>query len=192
MLTHNIIKINYINLGYLPNYPYHLTSTEEMCNAFLSEDSFSYFNDTYNISAEATIEVQRAYTELVDTITFYIHKLKYANELPPDWIYSYMLGTVVCNNSSNYNIHDILVLLDCDNIDDEFNNKAEQACLQTSTQWIKKLRISKDYTITEADLAKYHLPEKFRNKTISLRPPTPFGEPHVIKSLRLAQTDIIK
>ena len=33
---HNNIKIKYVNLGYLPNWPYHLISDEEMFDAFMS------------------------------------------------------------------------------------------------------------------------------------------------------------
>ena len=40
-LLHDIIKIKYTRLGYLPNYPYHLISDEEMFNAFIDLDSES-------------------------------------------------------------------------------------------------------------------------------------------------------
>ena len=43
--VHTLIKIKYINEGYLMNYPYRLISDEEMFNAFTKEEG--YFNYTY-------------------------------------------------------------------------------------------------------------------------------------------------
>ena len=46
----------------------------------------------------------------------------------PDWIYTYMLGEVVCNQSDYLDIQDTLALLDCSNIDNEFTKEACVAC----------------------------------------------------------------
>ena len=35
---HDIIKIKYVREGWLPNWPYHLISDQEMCDAFLKQD----------------------------------------------------------------------------------------------------------------------------------------------------------
>ena len=79
MLLHDIIKIHLIGAGYLPNYPYHMISTKEMCDAFICEgDAPSFFFDTYNPYFNTTDEVKAAYLDLVDTIIYYVYKLKYA------------------------------------------------------------------------------------------------------------------
>lgn len=37
-LVHDLIKIKYVREGYLPNYPYHLISDSEMCDAFINNE----------------------------------------------------------------------------------------------------------------------------------------------------------
>lgn len=162
-LMHDIIKIKYSREGYLPNWPYHLISDSEMCDAFLNTNSYSYFYDTYpNVDSS----LQNVYDSLVAAIQYHINALKLSTDesyAMPDWVYSYMLGAVIGPNSSQQDIHDLLVLLDTDNIDDIFTPVASLACYDVSKLWVNK--ISSD--------ARLH------------RPPTCFGEPHVIKSLRL-------
>ena len=41
MFIHDLIKIKYIREGYLPNYPYHMISDEEVFNAFINPDYIS-------------------------------------------------------------------------------------------------------------------------------------------------------
>lgn len=190
-LTHDIIKIKYTRLGYLPNYPYHLISDEEMFNAFINlsgDDSTSgsgdiseeekFFNDNYpNPFAEEDIEFIGAGGEkislrseyfrlkkyIIDTINQYLANQGTANAenyTIPDWIYTYMLGEVIYNNSEYLDIHDLLVLLDSDNIDNELTPQICMQCYDKSTKYISTL-------------------------TTGIRPPTVFGEPHVIKQLRL-------
>ena len=50
MLVHDLIKIKLVRAGYLPNYPYHLISDKEMCEAFISANSVDTSNLTYNKS----------------------------------------------------------------------------------------------------------------------------------------------
>lgn len=166
-LVHDLIKIKYVREGYLPNWPYHLISDQEMCEAFLtkSEGQYSgYFIDNYPSINDNLLEV---YQNLVDTIYSYMIRCHKASGEPyifPDWVYSYMLGTTISINSSVEDIHDLLVLLNADNLNDIFDSTSAQACYDVSKLWVNKLNsYGKDY-----------------------RPPTCFGEPHVIKSLRVS------
>lgn len=179
-LIHDIIKIKYSQLGYLPNYPYHLISDREMFDAFINlteepttDDKF--FNDWYpnpfiedNVDLSTTdIEMTGtvAYNKLVDyivsSILGYLDDI--ANGIPsklPDWIYSYMLGEVVYKNSDYMDIEDVLTLLDCNNLDNDFTVQACVACYKKSSDYISTL-------------------------SAGSRPASMFAEPHVIKQLRL-------
>lgn len=195
MLIHDILKIKYVKLGYIrKNYPYHLISDEEMFNAFIdlgNEDFNSkttiidpktrFFDDYYpnpfgpddvyikkdNTGRETTIVLSDEYDKLkaciISTINDY---LKYcttteaADHQIPDWIYTYMLGEVVYQKSEYLDIQDTLALLGCSNLDNIFTKDACIACYKTSMQCISM-------SVTD------------------VRPFTVFGEPHVIKQLRL-------
>lgn len=85
----------------------------------------------------------------------------FATELIPDWIYSYMLGIVVGPNSNIKDRHDLLVLLGTDNIDDEIDAVSVVKCYNTSKAWLNSISSGRKDC------------------------PTIFGEPHVIKALRL-------
>jgi hypothetical protein len=187
-LTHDIIKIKYSKLGYLPSYPYHLISDEEMFNAFINltneeSDADRFFEDNYpnpfaeqdliykklNPQGEVISEVSLSgeYTKLKDYIIKVINTyLQYQGTesadlyVIPDWIYTYMLGEVVYNNSEYLDIYDTLALLGDNSINNKFTNKSCALCYATSLKYISTL-------------------------TSGLRPPTVFGEPHVIKQLRL-------
>lgn len=161
-LIHDTIKIKYVEEGYLPDYPYHLVSDEEMCQAFILNDS-NYFDDYYPLIAE---DCKEEYKTLKEAILYHIDTfLKSIDDdrVLPDWVYSYMLGTVVSVNSDELDRHDLLVLLDCDNIEDTITAKAQRACYKESKEWLRRLT---------------------REEALH-RPPTLFGEPHVIKSLRV-------
>lgn len=187
-LIHDIIKIKYSKLGYLPGYPYHLISDEEMFNAFINltdeeSDADRFFEDNYpnpfaeqdlvykklNPQGEVISEVSLSgeYNKLKDYIVKVINTyLQYQGTesaslyVIPDWIYTYMLGEVVYNNSEYLDIYDTLALLGDNSIDNKFTNKSCALCYATSLKYISTL-------------------------TSGLRPPTVFGEPHVIKQLRL-------
>ena len=175
MLVHDIIKIQYNRAGYLSNWPPHLISDVEMVNAFMPEDysventaGVSYFQDNYPL---ITAELTDVYTQLVTGIQYHLTKLRNAYPDPyilPDWVYSYMLGAVISVNSDKLDIHDLLVLLGVDNIDDIFTAGAALGCYDISKIWLQKLNDSE----------------------LSHRPPTCFGEPHVIKSLRLSHITV--
>lgn len=197
MLIHDILKIKYVSLGFIKkNYPYHLISDEEMFNAFidLGNDDFNNkttvidpnvrFFDMYypnpfaeedyiykktNAMGEVIEEISLSgeYSKLKDYIIATINDyLKYygtseeSKHLVPDWIYTYMLGEVIYQQSEYIDIEDMLKLLDCSNLDNIFTQEACVACYKTSLNYISTL-------------------------TTGLRPPTVFGEPHVIKILRM-------
>jgi len=197
MLVHDIIKIKYVSLGYITkNYPYHMISDEEMFNAFIdlgNEDfnntttvidpSVRFFDSYYpnpfaeqdmyyekkNAAGEvvAKISLSGEYDKLVAYIKSCINDhLAYAGTAVaddhkiPDWIYTYMLGEVVYQQSEYLDIFDTLALLGCSNLDNEFTPYACFYCYVTSLGYLSTL-------------------------TRGSRPPTVFGEPHVIKQLRL-------
>lgn len=170
MAVHDLIKIKLTNAGYLMNYPYHMISDTEMCDAFLSGNT-GYFYDAYPCLDSS---LRTEYTNLVKAIKYHMHCLKTTKDdfyTLPDWVYSYMLGEVISVNSDTKDIHDLLVPLGVDNIDDEFTPEASVACSLTSKQWLKQTRV--------VDIV------EFEGEEIDSRPPTMFGEPHVIKSIRL-------
>ena len=237
MFIHDIIKIEYIRQGYLPDFPYHLTSDAEMFGAFLVDemkvskdkaekikegnatlwdspktyldlyklssfefivedddylvlrgrrDKLAEFNELVNlretcyVSAECYFsvnypllqdEMRDAYNDLVDAIYYHIqtHLDSVCDVIPvavPDWVYSYMNGAVIGVNSDSLDKHDFFSLMNLDNQAGEFTKEIFESCLDISTKWVKKLPPSKN----------------------TMRPPTMYGEPHVIKSLRIAGT----
>ena len=193
MLVHDILKIKYVKLGYLKkNYPYHLISDEEMFNAFIDlgtgfkssfiDDKVRFFNmyypnpfdeDDVYYKKDAkgniveTIKLSDEYGKLkqyiIDTINDYLEYYgtpEADDHQVPDWIYTYMLGEVVYQRSGYLDVQDTLALLKCSNLDNEFTKEACVACYATSLGYISTL-------------------------TTGSRPATMFGEPHVIKQLRL-------
>lgn len=201
-LINQIVKIRLSQAGYLPDYPYHLISNVEMVDAFFEtrvtadsngvyvdtgfENSNDFFHQTYSYPREWTASALEAYQKLCRAIQIIVGNWKYlqaaaissiivdeddvycelsADKLP-DWIYSYMLQRVVCPNSLSIDIHDLLVLLGIDNIKDEFTEEAAMRCYQISTEWLSKF------------------------PKIDQRPPSIFGEMHVIKSLRLVEQGV--
>lgn len=204
MLINDIIKIKYSNEGYLPNYPPHLISDEEMCNAFLYNE-YSYFYDTYKlVNNSLTYE----YEELINSIKFHICRFLSSYE-PwrkdlPDWVYSYMLGEVVNQSRDQRDRHYLLVGLLSDNIDDELDSKSQYQCYQMSKKYVNKLSKQDKFLNLDSELAQYdksaqdiinsELNDKYKitrdsNNVVNLRPPTMFGEPHVIKLIRLNEVN---
>ena len=202
MFIHDVIKIKFSRDGYLPNLPYHLISDEEMCNAFITlpesvdsyitEDYFGptiedtkttidwfhaymndehpmFFKDNYPLIDD---EIQTPYKTLVNRIFYEIQEFKKNvnddRELPA-WIYSYMLGICIGPMSDKLDIHDMIFAMGTDNIEDDYNIYCAEKCLEISTNWLKKIIVSQDEI---------------------KRPPTMFGEPHVLKSIRLDQESL--
>jgi hypothetical protein len=192
MLIHDIIKIKYVKLGYIKkNYPYHLISDEEMFNAFIdfgseinsnlinpkirffdiyypnpfAEEDYIYqkFNSKGEVVAEISLnsEYNRMRDYIISCIKSYLaNKDTNTEYVIPNWVYTYMMGEVVYQQSEYQDIEDTLKLLGCSNLDNEFNREACIQCYITSSNYISTL-------------------------TTGIRPPTIFGEPHVIKYLRM-------
>lgn len=172
IFIHNVIKIKYIDEGYLPDYPYHLISDEEMFEAFMKVDQENvlqdtcFFKDNY-VCLDSVLEED--YVTLADEIRYHIYEYLEDNTYKiPDWVYSYMLGECICDTSPVEDRHDYLVLLGLDNVDDEMNGEIQARTLEISRGWINKF------------------PSEYKEH----RPPTLFGEPHVIKALRLQKVEI--
>lgn len=200
---HDVIKIQYTRQGYLPDYPYHMISDEEMCDAFIrlpesdssyitsdffgsnssktktTVDWFTHFlNDTTDIMWFNTHypliddSIKQLYKELVNRIFYEIQEFKNNvndDRVLPDWVYSYMLGIVIGPESDKLDIHDFISSMGVDNIEDDYTLDACIECYKISKEWLKKTIVGKDET---------------------LRPPTIFGEPHVLKSIRLDQESL--
>lgn len=185
MITEDVIKAKLTSEGYLMEYPYHMISRSEMFDAFIDtswcklipdgttyventvehiseRDQSKYFDANYPLLSKSP-EIVSAYSNLVDCICYHILmcKLNQQDYIIPNWIYSYMLGSTISVTSSIQDIHDMLTLMGIDNLDDEFLAEAELKCYQISSRWVRKFNVA--------------------------RPPTIFGEPHVIKSLRLGE-----
>lgn len=185
MLIHDVLKIKYVELGYIKkNYPYHLISDEEMFNAFidLGNDDFNarttmidpevrFFDDNYPNPFVDIFEGDLDLTEVYNALKQYIKDsindyLRYCDTLEaashqiPPWVYTYMLGEVIYDNSEYLDKQDLLALLGCSNLDNEFTKTACAKCYSISLQYVSML-------------------------VAGTRPPTIFGEPHVIKNLRL-------
>lgn len=175
--THTLIKIKYINEGYLENHPYRMISDAEMFNAFTKENG--YFADTYPcVNADLTEQYEELKEFIFGAIKLY---QDYSADVPqrvrnafpegfllPDWIYSYMLGYTLSVQSSEQDIEYLYGLLNLENEEPVFDADLSEECYKVSVDWIKKL------------------PAKFID-----RPATVFGEPHVIKSLRLQTVDVL-
>lgn len=175
-LIHDIIKINMVREGYLlkststsqmSNYPYHLISDEEMCDAFLNDSGNSYFDYYYPCISES---LREPYEALKSQIQYHLNLLKQSDSAYslPNWVYSYMLKSTISVRSDPQDIHDMLVMMSLDNRDDIFTSAAAGRCYEISSGWVVKYPI--------------HIREH--------RPPTIFGEPHVIKSLRLNEAAV--
>ncbi len=178
MLIHDIIKIKYTEEGYLPNYPYHLITDDEMCDAFLSDNEICFFNDFYPLPDTA---LEEQYKNLKSAILYHIGLLKNLLKVEkteytlPNWIYSYMLGEVISDNSDIKDKHDLFVLLNLDNMEDKFTGQIAKSCYDLSELWLQRFdKITAEYN----------------GKEIDTRPPSMFGEPHLIKYLRLISNDL--
>lgn len=166
MIIHDLIKIKYSKEGYLPNYPYHLTSDREMIEAFRKEDGY------FDINYPCVVEDLREQYELLKEFIF-SHLQDYlegnTDEIYP-WVYGYMMGEVISVNSKSEDITMLYKYFNMnikENMDLAFNEEVATNCYNVSDTYIKKLTDS------------------------NLRPPCMFGEPHVVKALRLNQVTIV-
>lgn len=212
-LLHDIIKIKYTRLGYLPNYPYHLIDDTEMFNAFIglsdSEDNTErFFEDYYpnpfldkdiiydsptgeHISLRGEYVRLKAY--IVNIINDYLNHLGTAEQddyIIPDWVYSYMLGEVIYNTPGEpddfeyKDIHDALLLL-IDNVFIDGNRIIDEAGDDDLTQLLRDNHINNKFNRLDCTRCYIESTKYISTLTTGIRPPTVFGEPHVIKQLRL-------
>lgn len=171
MILFDTIKIKYIQTGYLRDWPYHLISDNEMMDAFIfNKDNF--FDDNYSIDTN-DVELQELHAALRNDILYFVNIAKQHNDasLLPTWVISYMLGIVVSGTSNLKDIDDLIELSNLSGVipAGQFNDILYRSNSNISRDWIAKLPSTK----------KEH------------RPVSIFGEPHVIKSLRLAKVDVL-
>ena len=167
-ILHDTLKIRYVQEGYLPDYPYHLVSEEEMIDAFVFNKS-NYFADNYPLPCS---ELETEYNELKSHIQHHCIQYKKDNSYTlPDWVYSYMLGIVIGPESNQKDVHDLLVLLNLDNLYDEFTLPIYRSIFDVSGKALKYSQIRDNFND-------------------NYRPPTMFGEPHIVKYLRLEQVRV--
>ena len=165
-LIHDIVKIKYADEGYLPYYPYHLISDEEMVDAFIFNES-NFFDDRYPLPCES---LASEYEDLRNRIAYEVDAFKTGkSDAIPDWVFSYMLGTVICDQSDQKDVHNLLVLMNMDNVYDDFSDAI----------YVSLHKISK------AALGAASAKRRNTESPAKDRLPTMFGEPHVIKYLRL-------
>lgn len=180
-LNTDIVKIKMVKEGYLPNYPPHMISDDEMCDAFLpldypitdtewnlfmNDDKLSMFKDKYELPSK---ELEPQYRELVSGIAKELKSYRESvtdDKKIPDWILSYMNHSVISESSEYHDLDGFLMLLGINVAEPEFTPTISSDCYIISSDWLKKT-----------------------NRTD--RPATIFGEPHVIKSLRLQKSNIV-
>ena len=164
MIIHDVAKILYSREGYLPDYPYHMVSDREMFDAFINNDN-NYFADNYPCPSE---EYQEIYDNILHQIRYHINRYLDDNTYEvPVWIYSYMLGGVIGINSDERDRRDYIKLLGFEPSPTcEFNDDIYKEAYSMSEDVISKLPSS---------VSKH-------------RPITIFGEPDVVKQLKIYQS----
>lgn len=199
MLVVDNIKIKYSQEGYLPNYPPHLISDEEMCEAFLVNE-FSYFKDMYPLVDE---NLKSEYELLINAFKYHIVRFltkveEFYSELP-NWVYSYMLGQVVTNMSEQEDRHYFLAGIHSDNIEDILTIESQQQCYKYSKRYVNKLDKSERFVYLDEILNGFSDSEKSTIQSefdkwgvvfseygeLMIRPPSMFGEQNIIKMIRL-------
>lgn len=208
---YDLIKIKYVREGYLQDLPYHLISDEELYDAFLSYDAETetysgYYTAIYEAPVDGVLlEYYNTLTNAIyrhlclakslaghmltefgtDTVIDFsdsylvnsgmikvlnpdkpISQLNYTFIGLPNWIYAYMLGNTISDKSDDeLDYEDLLNTLHIKEYHDMLYK-----CYSISCGWLVKLPNS---YIAYGDSI--------------LRPPTIFGEPHIIKAIRLEE-----
>ena len=183
---HDVIKIQFINIGYLPNTPYHLISDKEMFKAFYNRDAYvegsttsCFFKDFYYYPEDwvkYSDILPAAYEELRLKIEEIVYKYIEADQPVPNWVYSYMLMRPITFESDELDIAYLHNLLD------EYFEEPEE------------LKVAGEYLFTEEMAYRCYIVSSdwIRRNPVKQydRPATIFGETHVTKNLRLAQASI--
>jgi len=178
MFIYDLIKIRYSSSGFLPNTPYHLISDKEMFDAFIHND-MNYFSWNYPDILKDTDLGSAPYLALKRSLLYHVGKAiaSIGSEdvyIPPDWVLSYMLGNVIGKRSDYEDIRDLGVAFGITDTSEGFTPEIAKYCYYTSKRWLLRSHIG--------GTAEYD------GDTIETRPPTMFGEPHVIKAIRLNET----
>lgn len=162
-IIHDVAKILYVKEGYLPDYPYHQVSDKEMFDAFIYNDA-CYFADNYPCPGE---DFEEIYADIVEKIKYHVDQyLEDDTYQIPIWVYSYMLGGVISINSDERDRHDYIELLGLQpNPTSQFTDEVYNETYSMSEDVISKL---------SSDVAAH-------------RPITIFGEPDVVKQLKIYQ-----
>lgn len=215
MLVHDVIKIRLVEDGYLPNYPYHMMSDREMFNAFMGTDGAGYFQDNYQCMDKTNDVLKIFYYQLALSIAYYISMYQVAEQAIPDWVYSYMLGSTISIYSDKLDIHDLNASLHTPNDGVAFTLASSVACMNESASSIGYAMANQRTAIPLEGEKKQAVEDFFRSIVIGtdeatepptditlydiyhstgdmvyIRPITMFGEPHVLKSLRLKQIQL--
>ena len=164
----------------MPNYPPHLISNEEMCEAFLTnpvkyqqalnkalEDGsdapyeISYFKHVYRLVNRS---MEDEYEVLMNAFRYHIARFltsveSFYSDLP-DWVYSYMMGHVIANSSSAEDRHYFLTGINRDNIDDIMTSESQEACYEVSKRYINNLSRDQKYVELAILLKNYSTSEK--------------------------------
>lgn len=80
--VHDIVKIKYSDEGYLPYYPYHLISDEEMIDAFIRCD-VNFFDDSYPCPGD---DLKAEYDSLRSFVTTCCENYLLDGTRIPDWV----------------------------------------------------------------------------------------------------------
>lgn len=182
------VKIHLSEMGYLPNYPYHLISDRELFDCFLqldeSEDELKpirsgVFQSFYPLSEEAKSDelIYSSYLQLANSLRSAFDD--YLNEKItdlPNWCYYYLVRSAISDASDVRDKHDLFVLMDEDNLDDIFTTTIHRICIAISK------KVQDDARINPVN----HVDSPNSDSTyIVTRPLTPFGDPDIVKYLRI-------
>jgi hypothetical protein len=176
-----------------------MISDKEMILAFMGDDESGFFHDNYPRLIESESALFR-YNELKLTIGYNLAMYLACTDstyIIPDWVYSYMIGSTISVNSDYLDIHDLCVQLGISQSVDVFSAECSQACLDVSLSYLGSASMNDVMSIPDnykddvesilRDMSLYDW-YHFEGDKIRKRPPTLFGEPHIIKTLRLRQS----
>lgn len=134
-----------------------------MIEGFIKEGG--YFDVNYPLVAPA---LQEEYDLLVQSIKNHLTAYLEQKVPIPNWVYSYMIGSAISVNSDPLDILYLRSSFNLEDIDAVFDGETSYNCYQESKKWVEKLTVPYEE-----------------------RPATMFGEPHVVKSIRLRQVDVV-
>lgn len=201
-----LLRIKYVDEGYLPYWPFHLISDDEMLNAareyiqYIYQCPDDYIKDKYDAVMIRLITILDRYQDKDYYNKYDPEDYGMKPEEIPDWIYSFLMGKVISNSSNYRDVHDLLVLLELDNYYDMMDDEIYNAVYDISKKYLGKY--PEEYSNWDMFWFSQYHPElveeqiekpQFKilgGESFDVRPPSIFGEPHVIRALRLEQVAI--